>query len=250
MADPHVYVYGIIRASQELPAGRRGVGTPPARLRRLCERGVAAVVSEAPESLLARRRDLMAHQDTLLELAERGPVLPMRFGVVSPDEAAVTERLAEREREHLDTLERLDGRLEMNLKIFTVEDGLAELVRDDPAVRRLRESAQRRPGYEASVRLGEAVAAGLQRRAASAAAEALRVLTPLAEATTPGPEVPGCVRNISFLVAREAQRAFQSEGARCAARLASHAEVRVTGPLPCFSFVPSVHEGAPAAARR
>ncbi|RKN09366.1 GvpL/GvpF family gas vesicle protein [Streptomyces radicis] len=249
MAGAHVYVYGIIRAGHELPPGRQGVGSPPARLRKLCERSLAAVVSEAPDSLLARRRDLLAHQETLLALADEGPVLPMRFGVVSPDESAVAKRLAEGEQEHLDTLERLAGRLEMNLKVFSVEDGLADLVREDATVRRLREAAQRRPGYEASVRLGEAVAAGLQRRAAAAAAEALRLLTPLSEATAPGPDVPGCVRNISFLVPRHAVDAFRSEATRCATRLVSHAEVRVSGPLPCFSFVPAAtHDGAPAAA--
>ncbi|RKN40909.1 gas vesicle protein [Streptomyces hoynatensis] len=244
MHSRHLYVYGIVRAGHPLPPGRRGVGAPPGRLRAVRRGSLAAVVSPSPERLLARRRDLLAHQDTLLALADHGPVLPMRFGMVAPDEQAVTRRLAEDADGHLAALERLTGRVEFNLKAFPVEDSLADLVREDPTVRRLRERARRRPGYEASLRLGEAIATGLGRRAAEAVAETLRRLTPLAESTAPGPEVKGCVRNVSFLVPVAAQERFAASTARCAGEFRHLADLRLTGPLPCFSFVPSHRDSA------
>ncbi|GAA1909272.1 GvpL/GvpF family gas vesicle protein [Streptomyces sodiiphilus] len=238
MTDATVYVYGVIRAGQELPAGRSGVGSPPAPLRPLPAGRLSAVVSSAPAGLRARRRDLMAHQETLLALAEDGPVLPMRFGMVSPDEETVVRRLSEEEEQHLEALERLDGQLEMNLKVFPAEDSLADLVREDPQIRLLHEASRRRPGYEASLRLGEAIATGLHRRAAVAAAEAVRRLTPRSTATAAGPEVTGCVLNTSFLVPRDAVAGFRADAERCAGEHGAHAEMRITGPLPCFSFVP------------
>ncbi|WP_129842515.1 GvpL/GvpF family gas vesicle protein [Streptomyces sp. RFCAC02] len=235
---PGLYVYGIVRPGHPLPDGTRGVGAPPARLRVVRGPGaLAAVVSRAPDDLLARRRDLIAHRNVLLALAADGPVVPMRFGVVAPDRATLAERLADGTAGHTGLLDRLDGRLEMNCKVFPVEDALADLLRTDGRLRRLREDARRRPGYETSVRLGEAASDALRRRASGAAARALRALGAYAEATAAGPEVPGCVGNTSFLVPRTAVAAFGSEAARWTEALAGHADLRVTGPLPCFSFV-------------
>lgn len=232
-----IYVYGVVRAGHPLPPDVRGVGQPPAPLRTVRGHAVAGVVSAAPASLLARRRDLIAHQDTLLTLAAGGPVAPMRFGVLARDEAALREELDAAEAEHLATLQRLDGRVEMNLKAFPVEDAMADLLRQDPRLLRLRDAARRTPGYEASLRLGEAVATGLRRRAARAATLVLRGLLPLAEATARGPEVPDCVSNISFLIHRHRLEAFRAEVTGHTSRLGDHADLRLSGPLPCFSFV-------------
>ncbi len=242
MSTEHqLYVYGIVRADHPLPAGRPGVGTPPARLRSLRAGPLAAVVSRAPERLLARRRDLLAHQRSLLALAADGPVAPMRFGMIAADADAVLGELAGAEAEHLQTLERLDGRCEMNLKVFPREDALADLLSADPRLHRLRAAARRRPGYETSVRLGEAIAKGLHRWAAGAAAEALHALSPLADAVVAGPEVTGCVRNTSFLVRRELLDDFVAEATRRADAARRRAELRLSGPLPCFSFVSAKH---------
>jgi hypothetical protein len=198
------------------------------------------VVSDVPEGLRARRRDLLAHQELLLALAQDGPVLPMRFGMISESEESVRRQLESAERDHLSSLERLGGRLEMNLKALPVQDSaaaLAALICQDSHVRRLREEARLRPGYEANVRLGEAVAAGLTRRAAEVAERVRDELAALAEASTPGPEVAGCVVNTSFLVAGPKLDRFRAAAQRLAAAHRDRAELRITGPLPCYSFV-------------
>ena len=50
-------------------------------------------MSDAP-GLRAKRRDLMAHQEPAPDAGEDGPVLPMRFGMVAPDEATVRRAVA------------------------------------------------------------------------------------------------------------------------------------------------------------
>jgi Gas vesicle synthesis protein GvpL/GvpF len=242
MTGERVYVYGVVRSGHPLPAAARGVGA--LRVRRLRAGRLTAVVSEVPDGLRARRRDLMAHQGLLLELARGGPVLPMRFGMVSPDEQTVLGRLDADREEYLAALERLDGRCEMNVKALPAEHAVEPLVREDPQVRRLTEQARRHPGYEASVRLGEAVAAGLARRAAEAAGRALRELSALADGAVRGPEVPGCALNMSFLVAREQDDRFRAAVERFADGHRDRVELRLTGPLPCYSFVPADRTGA------
>ncbi|MFH9610646.1 GvpL/GvpF family gas vesicle protein [Streptomyces sp. NPDC017448] len=237
MAGAGLYVYAVVRRGTPLPAGAGGVGDPPGVPRTVTIGGIAAVVSDAPARLRARRRDLLAHQNLLMGLAEGGPVLPMRFGMVAPDEDTLLARLAGARRSHLAILEQLDGHVEVNVKALPAPDSLAEVVVEDAVVRRLRDEARRRPGYEASVRLGEAVASALTRRAAEAGREVLRELAPLARATAPGPDVQGCALNTSFLVPRGRSQRFRTAAERLAEAHRSRVELRFAGPLPCYSFV-------------
>ncbi|WP_250291356.1 GvpL/GvpF family gas vesicle protein [Streptomyces atroolivaceus] len=239
MTESGVYVYAIIPEGQALPAGAVGVGSPPAALRQVGDGQVTAVVSDAPLQLRARRRDLLAHQELLLSLSDRGPVLPMRFGVVASDEASVCAQLAGSQAEHLATLRHLDQGVEINVKALPAQDALAAVVAEEKDVRRLREAVRRRPDYEANVRLGEAVAAALSRRAAEAGKKLLHKLTPMARAVAAGPEVQGCALNVSFLVDRSESDAFRATARRFADAHRERAELRVAGPLPCYSFVSS-----------
>jgi hypothetical protein len=206
-------------------------------LRVVAEGQVGAVVSDAPPKLRPRRRDLIAHQDVLSRLIGSGPVLPMRFGMVAPDEAMVREQLAAARDRHLTALEHVADRVEVNVKALSPSDALAGLVREDRAIQQLREAARRRPGYEANLRLGEAVAAALSRRATEAGRRAVLELTPLAHAVAVGPQVSGCVLNTSFLVDRAAAGPFRTAAEKFAAHHRDRVELRVAGPLPCYSFV-------------
>ncbi|MEV6128518.1 GvpL/GvpF family gas vesicle protein [Streptomyces violaceusniger] len=235
-ASRSVYVYGVVRATHAVPPGRTGVGERPAPVRTLRAGALAAVLSDAPARLRAKRRDLLAHQELAMALAVDGPVLPMRFGMIAPDEESVRQQLLSSQNDCLAALERVDGRVEMNLKALPTDAGLGTLVREDPEVSRLRTAARRAPGYEASVRLGEAVARGLGRRAAAAAAAVLAELSAVADAKVHGPEVEGCVLNVSFLLDRREERRFHGVVERFAAGHRDRVELRLTGPLPCYSF--------------
>ncbi|MFE1176101.1 GvpL/GvpF family gas vesicle protein [Streptomyces sp. NPDC058773] len=237
MTDDGIYVYGIVRNDRPLPSDVGGVGNPPGVVEKIAEGRVAAVVSQAPPQLRARRRDLLAHQELLMALSEHGPVLPMRFGMVAADETVIRRQLADAEERHLAALESLAGRVEINVKAMPANDSLAALVEEDAAIRELRESVRRRPSYEANVRLGEAVATALSRRATEAGREIVRELKPWAHSVRPGPEVSGCQVNMSFLVDRSESPAFAAEAERLASDRRERVELRVAGPLPCYSFL-------------
>ncbi|MQS06822.1 GvpL/GvpF family gas vesicle protein [Streptomyces alkaliphilus] len=238
-----LHVHGVVRADHPLPDSAVGVGCPAGPPTLLPEGPLAAVVSRTHEEPRARRRDLTAHHDLLLSLASGGPVLPMRFGTVAPDEGTVRALLSRELGRYPAALDRVEGRVEMNLKVLPREESVPDLVRSDPGLGRLYRETRRRPGYETRLRLGERIADALGRRTAEAARETLRRLESRTVAGVPGPPVAGCSANFSFLVERAGVARFLEEAERCAARAAPYAELRVTGPLPCFSFVPE----APAA---
>ncbi|GAB3114339.1 GvpL/GvpF family gas vesicle protein [Streptomyces calidiresistens] len=233
-----LHVHGILGAGRSLPRGATGIGSSSESLAMVTEEPLAAVVGRVRGEPRARRRDLTVHRDLLLSLGEGGPVLPMRFGTVAPDEDAVRALLVRERDRYAAALDRVADRVEMNLKVLPREEAVPDLVRADPRLRRLYEETRRRPGYEARLRLGERIATALGRRASEAGRETLRRLERRAVAGVPGPPVAGCAVNFSFLVERAGTSRFLEEVDRCAAGAAPYAELRVTGPLPCFSFVP------------
>lgn len=87
------------------------------------------------------------------------------------------------------------------------------------------------------MRLGEAVATALSRRATEAGHDIVRALTPRAHAVSAGPEVSGCQVNVSFLVDRSDSADFAAEAERLAGHHRERVALRVAGPLPCYSFL-------------
>ncbi|SOD68465.1 Gas vesicle synthesis protein GvpL/GvpF [Streptomyces sp. 1222.2] len=234
------YVYGITAGSHPaLPEGMGGVGDPARPVRILKEGELAAIVSEAPEGLRPKRKDLLAHQNVLSEAGAGGSLLPMRFGSVAPDDASVTAVLAERAKHYLERLGALDGKVEYNVKASHDEEAvLHRVMGENPELRAMTEANRQAGGgtYEDRLRLGEMVVAAVQAREAEDAAELRRTLEPAAADVSAGPDSTGWLANLSFLVDRESSAAFV-DAVEEVRKSHPHLEVRVNGPLPPYSFV-------------
>ncbi|QNP74386.1 GvpL/GvpF family gas vesicle protein [Streptomyces roseirectus] len=234
------YVYGIAASTHPaLPEGGKGVGDPPTTVRVLREGPLAAVVSDAPEGLRPKRRDLLAHQEVLAVAGAEGCVLPMRFGSVAPDDGAVTEVLAQRAEHYRERLRALDHKVEYNVKASHLEEAvLHRVLADTPELRALAEANRQEGGgsYEQKLRLGEMIAAAVRAREAEDAATVRQALEPLAATSSPGPESTGWLTNVSFLVDRDNSAAF-AEAVEAFRKTHAHLEVRLNGPLPPYSFV-------------
>ncbi|MFG2353118.1 GvpL/GvpF family gas vesicle protein [Streptomyces sp. NPDC048521] len=240
------YVYGITaRSHPALPEGMTGVGEPPRPVRILTAGELAAVVSDAPEDLRPKRRDLLAHQNVLAEAGAAGCILPMRFGSVAPDDDSVTQVLTERAEHYKERLRELDGKVEYNIKATHVEDAVLHLVMAENAEVRTLAEANRRSGggsYDDKIRLGEMVAAAVKAKEAEDANEVQGLLAPAAAAVSVGPESTGWLVNVSFLVPRDTAERFLA-AVEQVRKSHAHLDLRVNGPLPPYSFV----EPGPAA---
>jgi hypothetical protein len=234
------YVYGITAASHpSLPDGMGGVGDPPRPVRILKEGELAAVVSDAPEGLRPKRKDLLAHQNVLSEIGAAGCVLPMRFGSLAPDDGAVTSVLAERADHYKERLRALDGKVEYNVKAVHDEEAvLHRVMSENPEIRALTEANRKAGGgtYDERLHLGEMVVSAIKAREGEDATDVRHTLEPAATAVSVGPESSGWIANLSFLVDRDEAASFLTavEQVRDGH---PHLELRVNGPLPPYSFV-------------
>jgi hypothetical protein len=241
------YVYAFTGASHPLPVDRLsgvGAGQPPVRLVR--QDGLTAVVSDAPERLRAKRRDVEAHERVLETLSAAGTVLPMRFGMVAADDETVKAELASGAKRYTELLSRLEGKVEVNVKaVHREESVLRELLLGNQVLRD-RSQALRASGggsHQDKVEFGENLSVALDDRRSQDAEQLLAELRPHASAVKLGPPVDGCFFNVSFLLGATERKDFEAALSRLRQERSEFVEIRLYGPLPPYSFMASGETG-------
>lgn len=243
------YVYGIARSAHPLRVSdRTGVGAEPTPLRVVTGGELAAIVSDAPENLRPKRRDLEAHEEVLEILQDDGTVLPMRFGSLAPDDDSVRRELEERGTWYGERLANLDGRREINIKAFHNQDALlAGLLSENDELRNANEALRSSGGgdHNQQLEFGEEVSTAIEEVRARDSAQLLAALRPYASDEQQGPPVDGAFLNVSFLVDADQAAGLREAIADLGKRAAQIVELRVSDPLPPYSFVMPA-EGNPA----
>jgi hypothetical protein len=236
------YVYGVIRS--EGASSPKGAGINEEAVGVVAHGNVAALTSDVPVDFTeAGREELLAHSRVLEEAMQGSVVLPMRFGVVLPDEQTVHERLLAPYGEELEAqLQAMDGKVEVTIRgLYNEEAVLREVLAENREISGLKKAIEGKPEaatYYERIRLGELVEAALGERRAAAAPQIIDRLAPLAVDVRVGEPVHERMAvNASFLVERihldEFDRVVDQIGAEQAGRI----QLKYTGPLPPHSFV-------------
>lgn len=235
------YVYGIIRAGD---VSTKLVGINDEPVSPVSSEGLAALTSDVPEEFLEAGRDeLFTHSRVLAQALEQGTVLPMRFGVVLPDERSVREELLAPHSEEFEAqLRDLDGKIEINLKVLHDEETiLREVLAEIPEAAELRQSIQGKPEdatYYERIRLGELIAQALDDKREQTGPAIVDQLSPYAAAVQVGdPAHERMALNASFLVERENLERFDKAVDELGEEQGGRIRLRYTGPLPPHSFV-------------
>jgi hypothetical protein len=241
------YVYGVVAADAASGVNVSGVGDTDVGV--LPFRDVAALVSDVPVPIRAKRRELLSHSEVLNQAAASGTVLPLRFGTTFPDaDAVVGDFLEPRYDELRGLLAKFEGRAELMVKAFYHEDAiLAEIVRDEPRIARLSAITRERPEAATQaerIELGSAVAAALDARTRADAARILDTLRPFAlDVWVDDTPIEHQVLRASVLVERDRVQATDEALSALAERNAGRIHFKYVGPLPPHSFVSLSHGG-------
>lgn len=226
------YLFGVVSSELSLPEGAVGMGAPA---QRLAHGSIAAVFSEVEESFQPEHADIDRHAHVIERIFDVGTVLPFRFGTVLPDQAAVLALLREREGLYRNHLQRVDGAVELELKVRHRQDRVLMELAQDPWIRRLSAATRANSDVGRRLELGEAVAQALDRRRQEDASWLLGHLAPLSSAAVqhrPGTDV----LRAGFLVSRGRVRDFSGGVEELEASSAASLEFDYVGPLPPYSF--------------
>ncbi|KPC60244.1 GvpL/GvpF family gas vesicle protein [Streptomyces chattanoogensis] len=235
-----VYVYSIVASKhpQRLD-DLDGVGDPPTALRAVTSEKLTAVVSDAPEELRPKRRDLGAHQAVQERLMADGTVLPLQFGFTAQDDDEVRSVLAERSEEFTERLQALEDCVEYHLKAAQDEDALLrQILLDSDEARGFNEqikSGAHSP--DLPLALGELVAKEVQARQDQLALSALEALRGFARDERVAEPTGNDFLSVSFLIQRDNEDGFRTAEKQLADELGSDFDLRLRGPLPAYSFV-------------
>lgn len=235
-----VYVYSVV--SKDHPArldGLHGVGEAPAPPRTVSAGALYAVVSDAPEDLRPRRRDVAAHQEVQERLMADGTVLPLRFGLTSESDDAVREALEARSQEFEETLKRLEGATEYNLKVTWEEDALLRRILAESEEARALNDAIRggNAPSDMPLALGELISHEVEARQQALAAGIVEALRPYAREDNVAQPGGQDFLNVSFLVEDDQEEMFLATEISLANQLGEDCDLRLRGPLPPYSFV-------------
>jgi hypothetical protein len=235
------YVYGLLAARGDpLPGSLTGVGGRDVEVARLD--GCEALVSEGVDrDAFGLPADLLAHSHVLDEVAHSRTVVPVAFGTFIPQDGR--EASLDRLREAFDAaVARVEGAVQFTLTVRYREDSaLAELVREDPRIARLRQQTAGTPESahrSAKLRLGELVVQGLDRKAQADAARVLGELRPLARETVVRERRQADeVVELAALVDRDRAAEFEAACDHLAGAFAERTTVRLLGPQAPYDFV-------------
>ncbi|MET8811196.1 GvpL/GvpF family gas vesicle protein [Streptomyces sp. NPDC004549] len=235
-----VYIYSVTGKQHPLRLdGLRGVGEDPSGLRAVTAGALSAVVSDAPDNLRPKRRDIGAHQEVQERLMADGTILPLRFGLVAEDDDAVRAALEERADEYTERLRALEGCSEYHLKATQDEDSLLrQILEESSAARELNDAIRAGTAdVGAPVRLGEMVAREVQARQEALATGVVEALRPFARDVDSTQPTGEDFLSVSFLVPEDQEEAFLTTELSVAHQLGDDLDLRLHGPLPPYSFV-------------
>ena len=115
---PGKYLYGIIRADKDETFGV--IGIQGGKVYTLRYKDIAALVSDLPfvGKIKPLKANLEPHHQVIKEINRRFTVIPMSFGHITKSEGDILRMLKLNYDEISAELERLQGKVEMGLKIF------------------------------------------------------------------------------------------------------------------------------------
>lgn len=127
MSSSEKYLYGFIRNGSGFNAVLSGINDKPVYI--IPENGIAAVVSDGPQSKLRpERKNLSAHNGVVNEVMKTSTILPVSFGVVADHEAGIRRILKLNHDNLTNQMKRLEGKVEMGLKVIWDVENIFEFM--------------------------------------------------------------------------------------------------------------------------
>jgi hypothetical protein len=235
------YVYCIIKSNEPLEFGHIGIGPEASRVVTVHFKDLAAVVSEAPITVLdPTRENVLAHQRVNETVMREHTVIPMSFGTVFKTHDDITELLRSAHHAFADVLAKMQNKVEFGLKVLWDRDQIMrQIENDDEDIRKLKTeiSAQTGSTYFARMQYGRLIDAALQARSERYVLEIFEALRDVAVASRSNKPIGDkMIMNAAFLVSRDLETAFDAKVKQIGARH-DMLNFKYTGPWPPYNFV-------------
>jgi hypothetical protein len=237
------YIYGIVEEPQLRRFSFLGVGE--ADVYTINHQRIAAVVSDTEFSEIdPTRRNVHAHTVAQDELLKEYTLLPMGFGMIAADEDEVRGLLEKNYQGLLSELNRLAGRIEVELKVFWDQEaimrelhlvGSHELAKIRTKLNAASSPLETRNLLVEAGKLVESVASDWKTRYAELVYGILKELS--YDAKVNDPMGVKNLLNASFLIEKSRESEFQEQVYKLDSEFKGKVNFKYVGPLPPYNFV-------------
>ena len=236
------YVYAIIRnqdANEVRSAGLMGLFDEPVRVD---QGGDLAVVSSSVdvETIRPRRQLLTAHQQVVAAISKQWDMLPVSFGLIATDEHELTTLVAANSADLLEAIQRVSGKVEMNLVLsWSVDNVYQHLVSSHAELQAARDRiAQGQSSREEMIELGRHFDQLLQSERSLHADAVTRALGDVCAAIDfQDAKGEKEIVRAQCLIGRDAEPAFTAAVHQLAEQYDANYGFAFNGPWPPYSFV-------------
>jgi len=242
MSPQGEYIYGIVEEPDLRRFSFPGIGG--ADVHTINHESIAAVVSETELSEIdPTRKNVQAHTVVQEELLKEYNLLPMGFGMVATSKGEVRRLLEDNYDGLLGELHRLDGKIEVELKVFWNQEAvMKEIQSESQELSRLKDKVNTASSpvevRNLLVEAGKLVEAIVQGWKTGYAELVYAILQELSfEAKVNNPVGIKNLLNASFLIEKSRESEFKEQVYKLDARFQDRMNFKYVGPLPPYNFV-------------
>jgi hypothetical protein len=239
------YIYGIIRNSAPLNYGPIGMGKRADEVYSISYKGISAIVSNSPVIIYeARRINMITHEKVLEEVMKQFTVLPVRFSTISEhnDDEGILRILEKDFQKFDDTLNKMDGKKELGLKVLAHEAPIYESILEKyDDIRTLKAKLINMPvdkTHYQRMKIGEMVAEALKKETSNFKTLILDALSPIADDMKLNDNYGEMmILNSAFLIKNSSEPLFDKAVNDLDEKYGSFMTFKYVGTLPPYNFV-------------
>lgn len=229
------YLYGIINSENKKSFGNIGVGN--GEIYSIQFEDVGAVVSDVFENCKIGMEEVKIHDEALRKIMQPQAVIPMSFGIVAKDEEEIRNILKRARMKLKKTLEKVDNKLQINVKISWDKDVLASILNENVEIRKLTLKAKENADQSMRIELGRKVKSALDEKKKEYMPEITSVLKRLScdseENKIPDQDT---LMNAAFLVEKNREHEFYDKLDEMEKKYSHKLKFLAVGPLPPYNF--------------
>ena len=243
MSEKGKYLYCIIK--EKKPKEFNVLGIEEGRVYSISQGLLSVVVSDAGiKEYPISRENTLTHQKVIEEVMKEYDVLPISFGTVAESEKNIREKILKlKTRELSDTLEKIKGKVELNLKAVWLDMSniFQEVLKENKEIQAAKKEASTISGMgktNLAMEVGKMVAGALEEKKEREAREILEPLKKIAEDFKENKaQLDQVIFNAAFLVSKGKEKEFDEEVSKLGEKYDGKIKFLYVGSLPLFNFV-------------
>jgi len=229
------YLYGIIGSENRESFGNIGIGNSEVYTIQ-CD-DVGAVVSDISENYEVGIEEVKIHEKALRKIMETHAIIPMSFGIISKDGAVIKNTLKRARMKFKNTLEKMDNKLQINVKVSWDKAILAAIFKENEEIRTLSKEAKEKADQSFRIELGRKVKSALDDRKSEYMKNIQDALKDLSDGFEQNKIIDqDTVMNASFLVDKKREQEFYDRLEGLEKKYEKKLKFLGVGPLPPYSF--------------